>query len=434
MRNNLSVIVIATLLLLFMFASAAGAPAGTQQQPAESASPAQTPPPTAVADLTVKRVAESQIAVNSTITVIVEGLDKWLQQPNHDGSKFVLTMDGNELADLPSAPIDIKDKDSPVQWALRFDLLRKPSNRAAWTAVFSRRKPGEFSNRNVAITVKQTDVRIAGQTYANLRLIDWTYLVWFCVFAAAFAAAFGVLCYKSDMIRIPGEEPKNWGFYPNGKPFRKAYSLARTQMAFWFFAAIVSYAFIWIVTGYQITIPVSVLTLIGISAATGLASAVVDSSKRTDQETTLRMLQEKRKAQDVDIQQLQSEINSLNASLAASPPTADPAKLQDDLVTKSGQLSAKQAEIPKTDDEIKTTADKLKPLVSKNFISDVLSDDDGVSFHRLQIFAWTIVLIMIFAYSVYDVLAMPDFDTTLLGLMGISGGTYIGFKLPNQQG
>jgi hypothetical protein len=29
---------------------------------------------------------------------------------------------------------------------------------------------------------------------------------------------------------------------------------------------------------------------------------------------------------------------------------------------------------------------------------------------------------------------MPAFDPMLLALMGISGGTYIGFKLPNTQG
>ena len=57
-----------------------------------------------------------------------------------------------------------------------------------------------------------------------------------------------------------------------------------------------------------------------------------------------------------------------------------------------------------------------------------------MSFHRFQIFAWTIVLIAVFIASVYNGLAMPEFDAKLLALMGISGGTYIGFKLPNQQG
>jgi hypothetical protein len=43
-------------------------------------------------------------------------------------------------------------------------------------------------------------------------------------------------------------------------------------------------------------------------------------------------------------------------------------------------------------------------------------------------------LIVIFTIKVYDGLAMPDFDTTLLALMGISGGAYIGFKMPKQEG
>ena len=39
-----------------------------------------------------------------------------------------------------------------------------------------------------------------------------------------------------------------------------------------------------------------------------------------------------------------------------------------------------------------------------------------------------------FIGRVIDTLTMPTFDATLLALMGISSGTYIGFKLPNKQG
>jgi len=35
--------------------------------------------------------------------------------------------------------------------------------------------------------------------------------------------------------------------------------------------------------------------------------------------------------------------------------------------------------------------------------------------------------------SVQNNLTMPEFSTTLLGLMGISSGTYIGFKIPEQK-
>jgi len=37
-----------------------------------------------------------------------------------------------------------------------------------------------------------------------------------------------------------------------------------------------------------------------------------------------------------------------------------------------------------------------------------------------------------FVSSVYNNLTMPEFSTTLLGLMGISSGTYIGLSFPRR--
>jgi hypothetical protein len=37
---------------------------------------------------------------------------------------------------------------------------------------------------------------------------------------------------------------------------------------------------------------------------------------------------------------------------------------------------------------------------------------------------------MVFVRLVYNDFAMPEFSPTLLGLMGISSGTYLGFKFP----
>jgi hypothetical protein len=68
------------------------------------------------------------------------------------------------------------------------------------------------------------------------------------------------------------------------------------------------------------------------------------------------------------------------------------------------------------------------PTVTHGFVSDVISDKNGVSIHRLQMFVWTLVLGVIFVASVYKDLSMPEFSVTLLGLMGISSGTYLGVK------
>lgn len=68
------------------------------------------------------------------------------------------------------------------------------------------------------------------------------------------------------------------------------------------------------------------------------------------------------------------------------------------------------------------------------FLNDVMSDPTGISLHRFQMFVWTLVLGMIFCGNVYKNLEMPEFSATLLGLMGISSGTYLGFKVPEKTG
>ena len=71
---------------------------------------------------------------------------------------------------------------------------------------------------------------------------------------------------------------------------------------------------------------------------------------------------------------------------------------------------------------------------SRSFIKDCLQDGNGYAFHRFQMFIWTIVLGVLFCYSVWQRLSMPEFSATLLGLLGISGGTYLGFKIPETPG
>jgi hypothetical protein len=68
-----------------------------------------------------------------------------------------------------------------------------------------------------------------------------------------------------------------------------------------------------------------------------------------------------------------------------------------------------------------------------NFLTDLLDDDAGVTFYRFQMVAGTLVLGIIFIYRVVSDLAQPTFDSTLLTLMGISSGTYIGFKFPERK-
>lgn len=367
----------------------------------------------------VKEVESNQgpkIALYHTVKVHVEELAAWVKEANHDPSKFILYIDGNAFKGLLPALVEDNTK-------LQFDLKRVPDNKDAWTAVLSR--GSEFWERQVPVTVRQENVQVQGEAQATLTIIDrW----WFRFFVGSFAAAiilFWWLAFQSDIIRDTGPQPVRG---------RKRYSLARTQMAVWFFTIIIAYVFIWMVTKDLTNLTDSALGLMGISAATGLGSAVVDSNKRSERENRRRIIEEKKKADEVELQKLQSEIDTLSASINANPAPANSAAQQGVLIAKQAELAAKQKEIPQTDQKIRKLSDEAKPTRSESFINDILSDDNGISFHRFQIVAWTIVLIYIFIRSVYNSLAMPEFDATLLGLMGISGGTYIGFKLPERQG
>ncbi len=66
---------------------------------------------------------------------------------------------------------------------------------------------------------------------------------------------------------------------------------------------------------------------------------------------------------------------------------------------------------------------------SGGIVSDVVSDEQGPALSRLQIILWTVVLSVVFWGNVYSHLAMPDFDATMLVLMGLSAGTYVGLKV-----
>jgi hypothetical protein len=69
---------------------------------------------------------------------------------------------------------------------------------------------------------------------------------------------------------------------------------------------------------------------------------------------------------------------------------------------------------------------------SGGLLADLLTEQSGYALHRFQMVLWTGVVSVLFWSSVYHHLAMPELDTTLLGLMGISSVTYLGLKAPKQ--
>ena len=52
--------------------------------------------------------------------------------------------------------------------------------------------------------------------------------------------------------------------------------------------------------------------------------------------------------------------------------------------------------------------------------------------HALMIASWTVVLAIVFIATVFRFLQMPDFSGPVLGILGISAGTYLAFSMPQR--
>ncbi len=77
------------------------------------------------------------------------------------------------------------------------------------------------------------------------------------------------------------------------------------------------------------------------------------------------------------------------------------------------------------------TGPRHQDTPSQGFITDILSDEKGISIHRLQQVIWTIIVAVIYIKFVAANTRLPDetvITTQLLELMGISAGAYVGLK------
>lgn len=282
-----------------------------------------------------------EVYLGDWVLVSVCHLDELMKAADAAQAPITLFIDGR---DTGNEPVGIDAQTG----TLTFTLDRTDQNRALWRPfLYDPLFDGEVSMRiSVGVHGDRPLPRAPG---ANLTLrlrkiyVDWTTWVW-----AAFLTLLGIAllfcAIKTDMLRE--------GRGVDG--VRKPYSLGRAQMAWWFFLVVISYGFIWIVTGDRDTIPPSVLGLMGISAATALAAEAI------------------------------------------APRDASPIQRS-----------------------------------TRGWWRDLVADEtDTVALDRLQIVVWTMILGFVFVTEVLWNLTMPEFNATLLALMGISSGTYIGFKLP----
>lgn len=229
------------------------------------------------------------------------------------------------------------------------------------------------------------------------------------------------LVRRTDLLRDP-----NLPLRPDG---RRPLSLGRSQMAFWFFLVFSAFFLLWLATGYTDTLNSSTLTLIGISAATAVGSAFIDTGKRHlfDEQVVAR--KSAAETNDQILVRLQADLLANQQALTVNEADRRTTSAVDLLAAHEATHAKLVAQRTLLNRQIEFFHRPLWQVA----LHDLLDENSVISFHRFQMCVWTIVLGIIFVSDVYAKGAMPEFDATLLGLMGVSAGTFIGFKLPGQK-
>jgi hypothetical protein len=356
----------------------------------------------------------TELELNKDYSIEVKGLSAYAhkQSPPLDLGKLVLYLDGTGMG-IHAEPAAVNS--DKLSFRLERSHTANPSrdeeSRKAWSRVLgSPRGP----TRSVVVRVGfEGQPPLEGEITRTLRIIHLDWLFW--ISLGGFALALGLFAWLATVTNIIRES----GPAPNGK--RKAFSLGRSQMAFWFFLVLASYLGILLITREQSPIPSQVLGLMGIATITALGSAAVDISRRsTAQEDLPRLLAQKTQAE------------AAVAAVAATAGAAATAAGGGGAAAAIAPASAAAAWDEALTREIRESKARLVAAEAQDFWRDLLSDADGISLHRFQIVVWTIVLGAAFVVIVYQYLAMPEFDSSLLLLMGISAGAYLGFKIPEK--
>ncbi len=354
-----------------------------------------------------KQSNPKDVRLGDVIAVTITNLDKLYNQACKDKT-LVLFLNGHPIKSLTPYPPNDPNKDGVLQFTLRTE-----TSRLSWTPILGR--PG-LDPREMKVSVGfQDGFPLKGTNgkplpVLELDIINNGWFVMWILFFLIMVVVFLYCAWRTNIIR-------------NGDPTEGSaqalgtYSLSKTQGAWWFFVIVASYLLIGIVAGdFSSSINNTALILLGIGAGTVPGSAAIDASKDTPE---IRAKERDEAATMHDrLDAIDKRLEEIDWNLA------DPAKSNQHpaLLKERAELSAEKAQ----------DASLYRKLTrqSEHFITDILSDANGVNFHRFQIAVWTLVLSIVFIKEVYENLAMPVFDTTLMGLLGLSAGTYLGLKIP----
>lgn len=309
--------------------------------------------------------------IDGALKLRVPGLDAWRQSVGVEKSKVQLVLDGTRMVGLVPTYGSGSEIDS-VSFKLQ-RLHDKPDSVASWDNLLKSSLAKE--QQTVTLALADDRAELATGEPLTLKVLPFGLRIGLALAVLAVLlvamAAFG-RNNRWSLLRDDFELPR--GIV---EPRDRKFSLGKVQMAAWSVAAVVGFVLIglglqtvWVLNEINETLVI----LLGISVTTAAgAMALVP-------EPVTRRLEMLKTASGEDREELQRQLS--------------------ELVSSAGPLT------------------------------DILRDVGSatVSLHRLQNLLFTAVLIAMFLYGALTTGSFPNFSGTLLALMGVSGGAYLGFK------
>jgi hypothetical protein len=376
------------------------------------------------AEVTIDNVRSGDPLIGNPLVLTVNGMPQALAEKKLKAENLTLTLDGRAIAGLKGVLLDEKN--------LEFRPERTADTKRVWNELLGSPRFGNPTRKMKVGLVAPDGQPFAPPHEGVFRIYSATWANICFIFIIGVLVAFFFLAKETNIIRDANPpNPKRDTPIPRKKD-QRPYSLGRTQAAFWFFLVIASFLFIYLITNDYNTITSQALVLIGIGTGTALGGAMIDASKRNtsnDELGTLLPEKARLQAEVGELDRRQQELEKKISDAGAAATDADKIALGESKVS----LSQKKEILAATEKKIEEAESGLTKPVSEGFFRDLLTDADGITFHRFQILVWTIILGALFLVGVYRALGMPEFDGTLLALMGISAGTYLGFKIPERQ-
>lgn len=204
-----------------------------------------------------------EAGLGDNIFVNVQNLEKLYNAAGKDRSKIILYFNNTPLKKVTAQGEDLlKDR-------LLFKLRLADDTRADWISILN--MEGKEKELTVSVGLEQEGPVPSTGKLKFVKISKPKKIAFSVSFAVSFIA-FVLIAWKTSLLRdkaydIPWNE--------------RSYSLALTQMAWWFYIVTFSYIYIFILTGKMQAISSNAYVLFGISSLAAIGGRAVDSAKDT---------------------------------------------------------------------------------------------------------------------------------------------------------